>query len=160
MTQYFLHLDSLIRLHCSVSLSSWSGFKISKHPWISCFSNSGRWVATVVVYWAFYRLQPEKIPHQSLQGWSTTISLFVKSLLALPHSNADVERVFSQVALIKTKHRNRLKTSTLDALLVARGGLPTDCMHFVPDPEMCKGISASMYDSSSSSNSEDDMDIS
>ena len=34
------------------------------------------------------------------------------------------------------------------------------CVHFVPDPEMCKGISASMYDSSSSSNSEDDMDIS
>ena len=34
------------------------------------------------------------------------------------------------------------------------------CVHFVPDSEMCKGISASMYDSSSSSNSEDDMDIS
>ena len=49
----------------------------------------------------------------------------IKSLLALPHSNADVERVFSQVFLIKTKHRNRLKTSTLDALLVTRSGLPT-----------------------------------
>ena len=33
-------------------------------------------------------------------------------------------------------------------------------MYEMCDPEMCKGISASMYDSSSSSNSEDDMDIS
>lgn len=88
-----------------------------------------------------------------------TVCLFVKSLLTLPHSNADVERVFSQVALIKTKHRNGLKTSTLDALLVARGGLATNCVHFIPDSEMCKSISASMYDSSSSSNSEDEMDI-
>ena len=41
-----------------------------------------------------------------------TVTSFVKSLLALSHSNVDVERIFSQVALIKTKHRNRMKTST------------------------------------------------
>ena len=84
----------------------------------------------------------------------STVSLFVKSLLALPHSNADVERIFSQVSLIKTKHRNRIKTSTLDALLMTRSGLRSDCVHFVPDSEMCKCVSAKMYDSTSSS--EDD----
>lgn len=80
-----------------------------------------------------------------------TVNLFVKSLLALPHSNADIERVFSKVALIKTKHRNRLKTSTLDALLMVQCGLPNDCVHFDPDSNMCKCVNAKMYDSQSSS---------
>ena len=87
-----------------------------------------------------------------------TVLLFIKSLLALPHSNADVERVFSQVALIKTKHRNKLKTSTLDALLVTRDGLPSDCVHFSPDLDMCRRVSAKMYQSSSSASSSNEED--
>ena len=35
----------------------------------------------------------------------------------LPLSTAEVERVFSQVKLIKNEHRNRLKQSTLENLL-------------------------------------------
>lgn len=80
-----------------------------------------------------------------------TVVLFVRALLALPHSNADVERLFSQVFLIKTKHRNRLKTSTLDSLLMAHSGLPTDCVHFSPDSQMCREINKTMYDTSSCS---------
>ncbi|EGI61191.1 hypothetical protein G5I_10564 [Acromyrmex echinatior] len=37
--------------------------------------------------------------------------------LSLPHSNAEVERIFSMCIDIKTKKRNRLNTKTLCALL-------------------------------------------
>ena len=66
-----------------------------------------------------------------------TLGYFVKSFLSLPHSNADVERIFSQVTLIKTKQQNRLKTSTLDSLLMTRSGLPTSCVNFRPEICMC-----------------------
>ena len=37
---------------------------------------------------------------------------------SIPHSNADVERIFSHVNLIKVKIRNKLKVSTFDTLLM------------------------------------------
>jgi len=51
------------------------------------------------------------------------LALFALSLLALPLSNADVERVFSQVNLVKSKTRNRLSNSTLSGILRVRYGL-------------------------------------
>ncbi|XP_062141313.1 uncharacterized protein LOC133849326 isoform X2 [Drosophila sulfurigaster albostrigata] len=42
---------------------------------------------------------------------------------SLPWSNADVERVFSQVNLIKTKIRNSMSVETLNAILSIRYGL-------------------------------------
>ena len=38
-----------------------------------------------------------------------TVGKLTKSLLSIPHSNADVERIFSHVNLIKVKQRNQLK---------------------------------------------------
>ena len=35
----------------------------------------------------------------------------------LPRSTTEVERIFSQVKLIKNKHRNRLKQATLENLI-------------------------------------------
>ena len=48
------------------------------------------------------------------------VSKLMKSLLCLPHSSAAVERVFSQVNLMKTKMRNQLNTSTLIGMLHAK----------------------------------------
>ena len=78
-----------------------------------------------------------------------TVSKLTKSLLSLPHSNADVERVFSQVVLIKTKTRNSLKSHTLDAVLMTKQSL-SSCIQFKPDKSMYKRMNSSIYDSASS----------
>ena len=61
--------------------------------------------------------------------------MHMKGLLVLPHANADTERVFSQVNLIKTDTRNRLITKTVSALLSTKEGIKTvagDCRKFEP----------------------------
>lgn len=45
------------------------------------------------------------------------LTSFVFHMLSLPHSSANVERVFSAVNLIKTKNRNRLSTEAIVGLL-------------------------------------------
>lgn len=51
------------------------------------------------------------------------IADFAVSMLVLPYSNAEVERSFSQLNLLKTKLRNRLTPGTINALMVIRAGL-------------------------------------
>ncbi|KAG7155691.1 putative hAT family C-terminal dimerization region-containing protein 13, partial [Homarus americanus] len=43
--------------------------------------------------------------------------------LSLPHSNADVERTFSNMNFVKSKLRNKMKLSTLKAILTIKYGL-------------------------------------
>lgn len=45
------------------------------------------------------------------------ISAFVFKVLSLPHSSANVERIFSIINLMKTKQRNRLSTESIVGLL-------------------------------------------
>ncbi|KAK4882379.1 hypothetical protein RN001_005698 [Aquatica leii] len=47
----------------------------------------------------------------------------VKAALSLPHSNADVERLFSHMNIVKNKLRNRLHNNTINSLLYIRYGL-------------------------------------
>ena len=70
-----------------------------------------------------------------------TVSKLMTSLLSLPHTNADVERIFSQVVLIKTKTRNCLKASTLDAIVK-------------PVVDMYKRMNNTIYDTESSKSSD------
>ncbi|XP_037811430.1 uncharacterized protein LOC119603466 [Lucilia sericata] len=51
------------------------------------------------------------------------ISEFVLKLLSLPWSNAEVERVFSQINLVKTYLRNKMHLSTVTSILSIRFGL-------------------------------------
>lgn len=65
---------------------------------------------------------------------------FALNVLSIPHSNAECERIFSNINLIKTKSRNRLITKTIDGLLLAKqlvkyGG---DCTKFQASKEMCQ----------------------
>lgn len=45
------------------------------------------------------------------------------TLLCLPHSNGEAERIFSQMNLVKSKIRNRLSTPSVNAVLTVRYGL-------------------------------------
>jgi len=44
-------------------------------------------------------------------------------LLVLPWSNAEIERAFSQVSIVKSKHRNRMGNEMLNGILTIRAGL-------------------------------------
>ncbi|GBP01563.1 hypothetical protein EVAR_101094_1 [Eumeta japonica] len=51
------------------------------------------------------------------------LATFAITLLILPHSNADVERLFSSMNIIKNKQRNRMTLKLLTAILRVRCGL-------------------------------------
>ena len=51
------------------------------------------------------------------------LGTFVKAMLRLPVSNADCERVFSQVNLIRTEHRNRFSTEGVASVIFVKEGI-------------------------------------
>lgn len=51
------------------------------------------------------------------------LMVVVKFLLILPHSSAAAERLFSQLALIKSKTKNRLQLLTCSALLTIKDAI-------------------------------------
>lgn len=66
------------------------------------------------------------------------LAMFALSLLKLPHSNAEVERLFSKMNVIKTKLRNRMNLETLNAILTIRAGLKRHgkcCADFTLSPD-------------------------
>lgn len=63
------------------------------------------------------------------------LSRFIFNVISLPHSNADCERIFSKVNLIKTKTRNKIVTSTISGLLLAKQRVQGDCVTFEPSKE-------------------------
>lgn len=69
---------------------------------------------------------------------------FVKKILILPHSSASVERVFSNVKLILTDRRNRLKTETIVHILHAKRAVNT-CHQFIVTSEHRALYNKSMY---------------
>ena len=92
-----------------------------------------------------------QITNTSGESRFPTISKLTKSLLSLPHSNAEVERVLSQVVLLTTKVRKKLKSSTLDSLLMTKRSLPCSCVDFKPESSMRykRMKSSTLYDSES-----------
>lgn len=98
----------------------------------------------IVQFWG----KINKLVDTSQQQRFPLILKLTTSLLSLPHSNADVERIFSHVTNIKTKARNSMKTKTLEALIITKLSLPCSCVHFNPDTSMIRGVNREMYDSS------------
>lgn len=68
-----------------------------------------------------------------------TLAKFALDVLCLPHSNADCERIFSQVNNMKTKMRNKLMTSTVNKTLLARQLIQNqgNCTKFKVSRDMC-----------------------
>ena len=77
------------------------------------------------------------------------LSEHVLSVLSLPVSNAEVERVFSQVTILKTDLRNRLSTNTMENLLRIRFAVKNNnkcCRDYEPPNEMIEKFNSSfMY---------------
>jgi len=75
---------------------------------------------------------------------------FAIEALSLPHSNADCERIFSKVNLIKVKTRNRLNTDIIQACLLASQEIKiknNTCIDFVPSKKMIDSMTTSnLYD--------------
>ena len=72
----------------------------------------------------------------------------VLKLLCLPISNAEIERVFSQVTEVKSKKRASMKTELLEAILYCKFGLSRrgqDVTDFVP-PQCLLKFDSSIYD--------------
>ncbi|KAK3892503.1 hypothetical protein Pcinc_003734 [Petrolisthes cinctipes] len=76
------------------------------------------------------------------------VGQFALSMLALPFSNASVERVFSQMNLVKNKLRNRMQNKSLENTLHVRAFMQRNyicCNKFSPTREMLSRFSNDMY---------------
>lgn len=77
-----------------------------------------------------------------------TLTKFVSSILCLPSSSANVERIFSKVNLNKTKYRNRLENATLEGILFTQDYLLVkrcSCYNLKIDEEIVKNMKPSQY---------------
>ncbi|CAH1115354.1 unnamed protein product [Psylliodes chrysocephalus] len=69
------------------------------------------------------------------------LTKFVFQVLCLPHSSAAVERIFSQINLIKTQFRNRLKTETIEGLLYTKSFMENKtCYEFTLNKNVSKKL--------------------
>lgn len=75
-----------------------------------------------------------------------TVSKFAIQLLSLPHSSANVERLFSQINLIKTNSRNLISSASLSGLLHTKEYLNgKSCYNLPISKELLKLHSNKMY---------------
>ncbi|KAK3881280.1 hypothetical protein Pcinc_014266 [Petrolisthes cinctipes] len=68
---------------------------------------------------------------------------FMCSLLALPHSSACVERIFSQLNIIKTKRTNKLHVSTVANRLLAKQAIARQgatCCQWEPSASLIRNV--------------------
>lgn len=73
------------------------------------------------------------------------LSEFCLALLSLPHSNADCERVFSKVNLIKTSTRNKLNTDTVQGCILSSQDIKTNfnnCTQFEPSNNLLNSMNS------------------
>lgn len=74
---------------------------------------------------------------------------YVLNCLSLPMSNAEVERIFSQLCLIKTKVRNKLSLKMLESIIRIRACFQSKgmcCKNFEPTVDMLKLFNCKMYE--------------
>lgn len=85
----------------NITLIKWSGTKHTVKFWVEVLQ---------------YKDAGNSVPLLELATCALTI-------LSLPHSNAEVERIFSQMNLVKNKLKNKMNTDTVNAILHIRYGL-------------------------------------
>lgn len=85
----------------------------------------------VDVFWSKLLICDEGDQGSTFKNWSR----FVLNVISLSHSNADCERIFSKVNLIKTKTRNKLVTPTMSGIILAKQRVQGDCVNFEPSKD-------------------------
>lgn len=110
--------------------------------------------------WRSYRLIAEQIPipHKNIpQYWFklrkikdgfqhpkfATLSEFMTNLTIMPHSSANVERIFSRMNAIKTKQTNSLKSETVKCKLLAKQLINrrnNTCVTWKPNLDLIKEV--------------------
>lgn len=74
---------------------------------------------------------------------------FMLGVLSLPHSNAECERIFSQVNDIKTKKRNKLLTQTIKGNIFTQQSIKRNgknCVDFRPTNDMLSKMNKYIYE--------------
>lgn len=90
---------------------------------------------------------------------------FAMGILVLPHSNADVERLFSVMNVVQTKLRNRLLNGMVNAILTVRYGLRRHekcCKTYEYPPEVLRQICSNekyIKSVNANNNENDDIDV-
>lgn len=76
------------------------------------------WASTAdtIAFWS------EVLAYRDAAGSNPFHELTV-DVLSLPHSNTEVESVFSQLSVVKTRHKNSLSTASTNTVLSVRSGL-------------------------------------
>ena len=71
---------------------------------------------------------------------------FVGILASLPFSNASVERIFSQLKLVKTDHRSNLKSTSLTSLLQSKMAMENEhyCATSLKPDKKLLGLASAM----------------
>jgi hypothetical protein len=77
-----------------------------------------RWDSTenTVEFWS-------EVNNYTDSSGSNPFEKLCKAALSLLHSNEEVERLFSQISVVKSKLRNRMSLHTLNSILLVRYGL-------------------------------------
>lgn len=80
-------------------------------------------------------------------GTFPVICKLVKALFAIPHGNADVERLFSSMNNVKTQLRNQLGENTVKSLLIIKLNRLKDqsCYEFTPSNTMLVAAKSATY---------------
>ncbi|XP_017464541.1 PREDICTED: uncharacterized protein LOC108357960 isoform X2 [Rhagoletis zephyria] len=123
-------------------LSAENSLKIVKQDMFKYFSDlkvrySETEIENIELQWKNICSYPWKNVNNTLDFWSEVrqfrnavgenpfneLTDFVYCLLLLPLSNAEVERTFSAMNIVKTKHRNKMSFAMLNAILAIRYGL-------------------------------------
>ncbi|KAL0860066.1 hypothetical protein ABMA27_010381 [Loxostege sticticalis] len=82
--------------------------------------HSFKWVSQEIIpFW----VEVKKYKNASGDNILEDISELAIACISLPHSNAEVEKLFSQMNLIKNKQRNRMSLITLNSILCIRDSL-------------------------------------
>lgn len=73
------------------------------------------------------------------------LAKFFLNILSLLHSNADCERIFSKISLIKCQTRNKLVTNTINGLLLSSQRVDHNCVGYKPTTNEYSKIRTSLF---------------